>query len=84
MLRASLMGLSGGLLLGGLFMMGLSLKLRIFPPDCSALSELECGIEREAATEVGRLQGVSGAALLALGIAIIVLLRSRPRPAPPP
>lgn len=79
-LRAALLGLSGGLLLGGLFLLVLGLKVRISPPDCASLSVLDCGIEREIATDMGRLQSVSGAALLALGVAIIMLLRSRPPP----
>ena len=81
-LRAALLGLSGGFILGGLFLLVLGLKARFSPPDCSSLSVLDCGIERDIATDMGRLQSVSGAALLALGIAIIMLLRSRPPPPP--
>ncbi|MGZ3459130.1 MAG: hypothetical protein ACXU86_11580 [Archangium sp.] len=80
--RAALLGLCGGMLLGGLFLLGVGLKARLSPADCTGLSEMECSFMRDAALEMGRLQGVMGAALLALGAAVVVLvMRSKARPA---
>jgi hypothetical protein len=81
--RAALLGLSGGMLLGGIFLLVQGLRTRLSPPDCSGLSEVECGFLRNTTVEVGRMQTVAGAALLALGIAVVVLLRSRARSASP-
>ena len=79
--RAALLGLCGGILLGGLFLLVQGLRTRLAPPDCVDLSEVECGFLQQTAVEVGRMQTVSGAALLALGIAVVVLVLSRARPA---
>ena len=83
MVRAALLGLCGGLLLGSLFLLVLGVRTYLVPMDCAGLSEQECGLTREAATTVGRVQTVGGAALLALGIAVALILRSS-RPPPPP
>ncbi|HZH76841.1 MAG TPA: hypothetical protein VEY88_12470 [Archangium sp.] len=80
--RAALLGLCGGMLLGGLLLLGQGLRTRLAPMDCQELSEVECGFIRQTAEEVGRMQTVAGAALLALGAAVVVLVRSRARPAP--
>ena len=79
--RAALLGLCGGMLLGGLFLLVQGLRTRLAPLDCVDLSEVECGFLQQTAVEVGRMQTVSGAALLALGIAVVVLVLSRTRPA---
>lgn len=79
--RAALLGLSGGMLLGGLFLLVRGLWTRLSPPNCVGLSEMECAFMRNTTVEVGRMQTVAGAALLALGVAVVVLLRSRARPA---
>ena len=79
--RAALLGLSGGLLLGGLFLLGVGLKTRFSPANCTDLSEIECGFAREAALEMSRMQTISGAALLSLAAAMVVLVRSKVRPA---
>ncbi|WP_324961528.1 hypothetical protein [Archangium sp.] len=76
MTRAALLGLCGGLLLGGLFLLGVGLKTHLSPADCTGLSEMECGFTREAAQEMGRRQVIVGAALMALGAAVVVLVRS--------
>lgn len=81
MTRAALLGLCGGMVLGGLFLLVRGLWTRLSPTDCMGLSEVECGFMRDTSVEVGRMQTVVGAALLALGIAVVVLLRSRARPA---
>jgi hypothetical protein len=81
--RAAILGLCGGMLLGGLFLLVQGIRTRMIPADCSDLSELECGVMQETATEVGRMQTVAGAALLALGAAVVVLMRSRGRSASP-
>jgi hypothetical protein len=79
LLRAALLGLSGGLLLGGLFLAGIGLMTRLSPVECTDLSEEECAFTRDTSMEMGRVQGLSGAALLALGLATAVLvLRTRP------
>jgi hypothetical protein len=79
--RAALLGLCGGILLGGLFLLGVGLKTRLSPADCTGLSEMECGFQRDADQEMGRLQLIMGSGLLALGAAVVVLLRSRARTA---
>jgi hypothetical protein len=79
--RAALLGLCGGVLLGGLLLLGLGLKTRMTPTDCTDLSELECGTTREADQDLSRMQLLSGAALLALGAAVVVLVRSKGSPA---
>jgi hypothetical protein len=70
------------MLLGGLFLLVQGLHTRLAPLDCVELSEVECGFRQQTAVEVGRMQTVSGAALLALGIAVAVLVYSRARPTP--
>lgn len=77
--RAALLGLCGGMLLGGLLLLGMGLKTRMTPPDCTDLSELDCGTTREADQDLGRMQLLSGAALLSLGAAVVVLVRSKDR-----
>ncbi|WP_233261923.1 hypothetical protein [Vitiosangium sp. GDMCC 1.1324] len=79
--RAALLGLCGGMLLGGLFLLGAGIKTRLSPPDCSELSEMECTFTRDAATDMARVQLVSGAALMSLSAAVVVLMRSKARPA---
>ena len=81
MTRAALLGLCGGMLLGGLLLLGMGLKTRMTPPDCTDLSELDCGTTREADQDLGRMQLLSGAALLSLGAAVVVLVRSKDRSA---
>jgi hypothetical protein len=75
--RAALLGLCAGMLLGGIFLVVQGLRSRILPTDCGHLSELECSYLRETTLEVGRVQTVAGAALVALAAAVVVLLRSR-------
>jgi hypothetical protein len=79
--RAALLGLCGGILLGGLFLLGVGLKTHLSPADCTGLSEMECSFLRDADQEMGRLQVIMGSGLLALGAAVVVLLRSRARAA---
>jgi len=74
LLRAALMGLSGGMLLGGIALLIVGLYTRVAPMDCTDLSEVQCGFAREASVEMGRFQSLMGAGLLALGIAGVVLL----------
>ncbi len=81
--RAALVGLCGGILLGGLFLLGVGLKTRLSPADCTGLSEVECGFKRDADLELGRMQLTMGCGLLALGAAVVVLLRSKARTAAP-
>ncbi|HSP79963.1 MAG TPA: hypothetical protein VLQ93_15650 [Myxococcaceae bacterium] len=80
--RAALLGLCAGMLLGGIFLVVQGLRSRILPANCSELSELECSFLRETAVEVGRVQTVAGAALVALAAAVVVLLRSRSSQSP--
>lgn len=74
LIRAALLGLSGGLLLGGLFLASTGLVTRLKPADCLELSEEECTFVQDTAREMGRVQLLSGAALLALGLATVVLV----------
>jgi hypothetical protein len=79
LIRAALLGLSGGLLLGGLFLAGIGIVTRMKPTDCTDLPAEECTFMQDSAREMARVQGLSGAALLALGLATAVLvLRSKP------
>jgi hypothetical protein len=75
LLRAALMGLSGGLLFGGLALLAVGLYTRLISADCTDLSQVQCGAAQEASVEMGRFQALMGAGLLALGIAGIILLR---------
>jgi hypothetical protein len=79
--RAALLGLCGGILLGGLFLLGVGIKTSLSPADCTDLSEVECSFRRDADQEMGRMQVIVGCGLLALGAAVVVLLRSKARPA---
>ncbi len=81
--RAAILGLCGGMLLGGLFLLVQGVRTRLTPADCQDLSEVECGFMQETTLEVGRMQTVAGAALLALGASVVVLVRSRGRSASP-
>jgi hypothetical protein len=74
LLRAALLGLCGGLLLGGLSLMGLAAMTRLSPVNCADLSEEECTFSRDTEQQMGRFQGMAGAALLALGLASMVLV----------
>ncbi len=78
--RAALLGLTGGILLGGLFLLGVGLKTRLSPTDCTGLSEMECSFTRQASLELSRMQVIVGSGLLALGAAVVVLLRSQAHP----
>ncbi|WP_338869774.1 hypothetical protein [Myxococcus stipitatus] len=80
--RAALLGLSGGLLLGGLGLLALGVRGVFGTPDCTGLSGPECELIRQATQEMGRVQTRFGGALVALGAALFVLLR-RWRPSPP-
>ncbi|ATB31476.1 hypothetical protein [Melittangium boletus] len=82
LLRAALLGLSGGMLLGGLALLIIGLYTRVAPVDCTDLSNVQCGFARDAAVEMGRFQSLMGAGLLALGIAGGVLL-ARPKKSTP-
>jgi hypothetical protein len=75
--RAALLGLCGGLLLGGLYLLGSSLHARLAPIDCAHLSPQACRLERAAEADMARWQLASGAALLALGAALALRLRAR-------
>lgn len=80
LLRAAGLGLSGGLLIGGVTLLFLGLRRLLAPPDCGRLPKLECELLTETALEVGRVQGLCGGALVSLGLAVLVLLRSASRP----
>ncbi len=69
------MGLCGGLLFGGFALVALGLYTRLVTPDCTDLSQVQCGASREASVEIGRVQALMGSGLLALGIAGVILLR---------
>jgi hypothetical protein len=84
--RAAFLGLSAGLVIGGLYLLFLGLRGLFSKPDCARLSELECDFALEAATHVGRVQTLCGGALVALALSLFVLVRPylSPRPANPP
>lgn len=84
-LRAALFGLLTALLLGGLALLALGAKAVFVPADCAGLSPQECQLDRETDRDLGRVQTLSGGALVALGAALFALTRPRPPPddAPP-
>ncbi|MCY1031115.1 hypothetical protein OV207_06575 [Corallococcus sp. BB11-1] len=82
LLRAASLGLVAGLLLGGLILLGRGVKGVFVPSDCAGLSAPECQLTRETERDLGRVQTLSGGALVALGAALFALTRPRP-PAPP-
>lgn len=80
-LRAAVLGLCGGMLLGGVGMLAAGLRARFLGPDCAGLSGPECELLQQAARDVGRFQTLVGGALIALAAALVVLARPR---SPPP
>jgi hypothetical protein len=78
MFRAALFGLCAGMLVGGFFLLISGLRARNLAPDCQGYTEQECALVREAASEVGRVQTVSGGCLVALAAALGLVLRPRP------
>ncbi len=83
--RAAFFGLATGMVLGGLWLLVLGLRGLYFPPSCVELSKNECDLLTEAAIHIGRVQTLSGGALLALAPSLYVLLRPYlgPRPSQP-
>ncbi|MFP2899658.1 hypothetical protein [Corallococcus sp. 4LFB] len=77
-LRAAALGGVAGLLLGGLGLLGLGVKAVFVPADCTGLSAQECQLTRETDRDLGRVQTLSGGALVALGAALFALTRPRP------
>ncbi|RKH13069.1 hypothetical protein D7V97_06785 [Corallococcus sp. CA053C] len=84
LLRAASLGLVAGLLLGGLALLALGVKGVFVPADCAGLSPPECQLNRETDRDLGRVQTLSGGALVALGSALFALTRPRPPDAPEP
>ncbi|MCY1044028.1 hypothetical protein OV208_22115 [Corallococcus sp. bb12-1] len=88
LLRAASLGLVAGLLLGGLLLLARGAKGVFFPADCTGLTDPECQFTRETDRDLGRVQTLSGGALVALGAALFALTRPRPPAsggdAPPP
>jgi cytochrome c biogenesis protein ResB len=78
LLRAGLLGLCAGMLLGGCFLLLQGVRARHMAPDCQGYTEHECALVREASSEVGRVQMLSGGCLVALSAALGLLLRPRP------
>jgi hypothetical protein len=76
-LRAGLLGLCAGMLVGGFFLLIQGVRARHMAPDCPGYTELECALVREAASEVGRVQMISGGCLVALSAALGLVLRPR-------
>ena len=82
LLRAASLGLVAGLLLGGLALLALGVRGVFLPRDCAGLSLPECQFEQETARDLGRVQTLSGGALIALGSALFALTRPRAPPEP--
>ncbi|MCP3138905.1 hypothetical protein [Pyxidicoccus xibeiensis] len=76
--RSAALGLSGGLLLGGVGLVVAGLRGLFAAVDCAGLTGPECDLITQATREVARLQLVSGGALTALAASLFVLLRSKP------
>ncbi|MBJ6761019.1 hypothetical protein JGU66_09610 [Myxococcaceae bacterium JPH2] len=81
-LRAAVLGLAAGLMLGGVGLLVVGVRGVFGSPDCTDLTAPECQLLSESARDLGRLQTLSGGALIALGAALIVLARGR-APLPP-
>ncbi|NOK37250.1 hypothetical protein HMI49_29055 [Corallococcus exercitus] len=81
-LRAAAFGGIAGLMLGGLGLLGLGVKAVFVPADCTHLSPQECQLLHETDRDLGRVQTLSGGALVALGAALFALTRPRPPTAP--
>jgi hypothetical protein len=77
MFRAGLLGLCAGMLLGGFFLLLSGIRAGHMDPDCQGYTEQECALVREAASEVGRVQTISGGCLVALSAALGLVLRPR-------
>ena len=84
LLRAALLGLCAGALLGGIGLIGLGIFAFVRPMDCGDFAEEECAFTRDTARDMGRVQGVSGSALLALGLATAAFVSRGKTPAAPP
>ncbi|MGE6760937.1 hypothetical protein ACQKGO_23155 [Corallococcus interemptor] len=77
-LRAAAFGGIAGLMLGGLGLLGLGVRALFAPEDCAKLSPQECQLLQETDRDLGRVQTLSGGALIALGAALFALTRPRP------
>jgi hypothetical protein len=80
--RAAFVGLASGLVIGGAWLLFLGLRSLFTPQDCERLSKNECDLLIEAATHIGRVQTLSGGALIALALSLYVLLRPYLSPTP--
>ncbi|WP_375743347.1 hypothetical protein NR800_34600 [Corallococcus interemptor] len=77
-LRAAALGGVAGLMLGGVGLLGLGVRAFFVPADCAHLSPQECQLLHETDRDLGRVQTLSGGALVALGAALFALTRPRP------
>ncbi|RKI74305.1 hypothetical protein D7X55_02855 [Corallococcus sp. AB049A] len=77
-LRAAAFGGIAGLMLGGLGLLGLGVRALFAPEDCAKLSPQECQLLHETDRDLGRVQTLSGGALVALSAALFALTRPRP------
>ncbi|MCE9669464.1 hypothetical protein LY474_16760 [Myxococcus stipitatus] len=75
--RAAALGLCGGLLLGGLYLLGIGLRGLFGAQDCAGLTGPQCDLLRQTHHELGRVQSTFGGALVSLAAALLVLLRRR-------
>jgi hypothetical protein len=75
--RAGLFGLCAGMLVGGISLLLFGIRAQSMDPDCQDYTEQECALVREAASEVGRVQIISGGCLVALAAALGLVLRPR-------
>jgi hypothetical protein len=76
MIRAVALGLSAGMLLGGVTMMGLAYRLLTAPDPCDAQPGNDCSIEQAVAYDFATYQAWFGLAMALLGTALLLYVWS--------
>jgi hypothetical protein len=76
--RAAWLGACAALVIGGLGTLYVGFIRLIGAIDCAGMTLEECALEHDVYKSVGRVQAISGAAMIMLGLALYVLWR-RPR-----
>ncbi len=75
--RAAGIGLTLGMLAGGLVLMAFAAQGLLFAPDCAALMPEECAFAQRLTRQMAMRQALFGGALAMLGPSLVSLLRRR-------